>query len=183
MHERSQVKIIDRAAILHLVSKTWERESEVNNISNSRLRKNVMHRYAFIVACRHNTPLTCAEIGRVVRKDHSTTVHATKQHETNIRFDSDYRSAYETYTVEVSAISEMLLEDEEAIYPKDINELRVRLISLSKRIRGHIIEKKEIETKLIKTRREKNLLREHNRDLVKRNDLLDNEVKRLKRLL
>ena len=59
----------------------------------------------------------------------------------------------------------------------------MRLINLSKRVRGHIVEKKELEVELLKSRRERRHLKEHNKELIKRNDFLDEEVKRLKRLL
>lgn len=184
MEENKQVKIIDRASIIHLVSKMWEREMQINGIAvKCRERKHVMHRHAFMVAVRDCTKLTYAEIGRVMRKNHATVIHSLKQHETNMRFDHEYKPVYEAYCIELSAISDMLIEDGDIFYPKDANEMRLRLINMSKRIRGHIVEKKELELKLIKVKRERKYLKDHNVDLLKRNDFLDSELKRLKRLL
>jgi len=184
MEETRQVKIIDKASIIHLVSKMWEREMENNNITlKCRERRQVMHRYAFMVAVRECTTLTLSETGRIIRKDHATVLHAKKQHETNMRFDTEYKTIYDLYYLELKAISEMMIEDQELMYPTDTNEMRMRLINLSKRVRGHIVEKKELEVELLKSRRERRHLKEHNKELIKRNDFLDEEVKRLKRLL
>lgn len=184
MEKNPQVKMIDRASVIHLVAKAWRREMESNGITlRSRQRKQVMCRYAFMVAARQSTYMTYAEIGDLMKRDHATAIHAIKQHETNMRFDSKYRSLYEIYTHELTSISQVLLEDGSVISSDDPSEIRLRLMNLSKKIRGHIIDKKELEVKLVKVRNEKDHLREHNKELIKRNDFLSEELIRIKRLI
>lgn len=59
-----------------------------NRIGKSRERRNVMARFAFMVAGREL--YSTLELAKVTNKNHATIIHATKGHEMNLRFDSDY---------------------------------------------------------------------------------------------
>lgn len=59
-----------------------------NRIGKSRERRNVMARFAFMVAGREL--YSTLELAKITGKNHATIIHATKGHEMNLRFDSDY---------------------------------------------------------------------------------------------
>jgi len=61
---------------------------EKHNIHNNRERRNVSARQAFMTAAR--VYFTTLEIARVTKKNHATVIHATRSHETNIKFDTHY---------------------------------------------------------------------------------------------
>lgn len=65
-----------------------------NHITSSRQHKNVMARFAFMVAARDL--FTTLEIARVTKKNHATVIHATKWHEQNLRYDRSYPRFYQT---------------------------------------------------------------------------------------
>lgn len=76
-----------RATILQL-QEEYDNYTTHHRISPSRERRNVMARFAFMVASRDL--YTTLEIARVAKKNHATIIHATKQHEMNLKFDRDY---------------------------------------------------------------------------------------------
>lgn len=59
-----------------------------HQIGSNRERRNVSARQAFMVAAR--SLYTTIEIKKATGKDHSTVIHSTKAHETNVRFDKLY---------------------------------------------------------------------------------------------
>lgn len=59
-----------------------------NRIAENRERRNVMARFAFMVAGREL--YSTLELARITGKNHATVIHASKGHEMNLRFDSDY---------------------------------------------------------------------------------------------
>tara|TARA_R110000803_G_scaffold16021_6_gene44115 strand:+ start:5129 stop:5539 length:411 start_codon:yes stop_codon:yes gene_type:complete len=71
----------------------WERYTEIFNIKPNRDRFNIVCRFAFMVSARR--AFTTKQIGSVMGKDHSTVVHAAKQHEMNIKFDKDYQRMFD----------------------------------------------------------------------------------------
>ena len=76
-----------RATILQL-QEEYDNYTGHHRISPSRERRNVMARFAFMVAARDL--YTTLEIARVCKKNHATIIHATKGHEMNLKFDRDY---------------------------------------------------------------------------------------------
>ena len=60
----------------------------LNKIHKNREHRNVMARFAFMVAARDL--YTTLEIARVCKKNHATIIHATKGHEMNLKFDRNY---------------------------------------------------------------------------------------------
>jgi len=76
-----------RATVLQL-QEEYDNYTTLHRITASRERRNVMARFAFMVAARDL--YTTLEIARVVKKNHAVVIHATKGHEMNIKFDRNY---------------------------------------------------------------------------------------------
>lgn len=76
-----------RATILQL-QEEYDNYTTYHKITKTRERRNVMARFAFMVASRDL--YTTLEIARVVNKNHAVVIHATKGHEMNIKFDKNY---------------------------------------------------------------------------------------------
>ncbi len=76
-----------RATILQL-QEEYDNYTTYHKITKTRERRNVMARFAFMVAARDL--YTTLEIARVVKKNHAVVIHATKGHEMNIKFDRNY---------------------------------------------------------------------------------------------
>ena len=76
-----------RATILQL-QEEYDNYTTHHKITKTRERRNVMARFAFMVAARDL--YTTLEIARVVQKNHAVVIHATKGHEMNIKFDRNY---------------------------------------------------------------------------------------------
>jgi hypothetical protein len=61
-------------------------------VSESRERRSVMFRSAYaVVLLDYFGP---SAIARIIGRDHSTIIHARKNHESNLRYDSDYIRSY-----------------------------------------------------------------------------------------
>ena len=76
-----------RATILQL-QEEYDNYTTYHKITKTREQRNVMARFAFMVASRDL--YTTLEIARVVNKNHAVVIHATKGHEMNIKFDRNY---------------------------------------------------------------------------------------------
>jgi len=79
-------------ASIHSLQEEYANYLFHNRIGKSRERFNVMARFAFMVAAREL--YTTLEIAKVTEKNHATVIHATKGHDMNLRFDSDYARFY-----------------------------------------------------------------------------------------
>jgi hypothetical protein len=133
--------------------KLWDRIKKENDVAEvSRVRKNVIYRHSFLVSARKNSTLSLSEIGRIMNKDHATVLHACKQHDTNYRFDINYKSVYyivnemvRTEMTQFNVLGEDLL-DENLHKNKDV---RNRMMKIARRNRELIVENqvlaKEIE--------------------------------------
>jgi len=80
-----------RATIIEL-QEEYDNYITHHQITKSREQRNVMARFAFMVAARDL--YTTLEIARVTNKNHATVIHATKGHEINLKFDSNYMSFF-----------------------------------------------------------------------------------------
>ena len=76
-----------RATILQL-QEEYDNYTTHHKITPTREQRNVMARFAFMVAARDL--YTTLEIARVCKKNHATIIHATKGHEINLKFDRNY---------------------------------------------------------------------------------------------
>jgi len=76
-----------RATILQL-QEEYDNYTTHHKITPTREQRNVMARFAFMVAARDL--YTTLEIAKVCKKNHATIIHATKGHEINLKFDRNY---------------------------------------------------------------------------------------------
>ena len=164
----------------------WSTIEETHDVGRNRERRNVLYRFAFFVACRELSSLSLSTIGRILNKDHATVIHAMKSHESNYRFDAQYR---EIYTEIHTCLKDIIGENTEQVY----NVIKQRAMHVDPDLyHDHIIEtyKKRLAAQerehkdstavlkdtLLKTQK-------HNRILKKRMDWLNNECLRLKNLI
>ena len=124
-----------------------------NHITSNRQHKNVMARFAFMVAAREL--FTTLEIARVTRKNHATVIHATKWHEQNLKYDR----AYPRYYQDCLDIMHRLAGDRESPEATLARE-NARLIERVNNLRQELLET-----------REKLYIREEEINRIKENEL------------
>lgn len=128
----------------------WKELVAEEGLSDNRHQRNVMYRHAFLVVCREVSTLSITEIGEIIGKHHATVIHATKNHESNMRFNNIYRSAYTRIASMLGDMMVLDLDFEEFYGIKDENKkLRTRLMELSKRNRQLIVSKVNAEKRLM----------------------------------
>lgn len=164
----------------------WETIEHSHNIGKSRDRRNVLYRHAFSVACREVSQLPLASIGKILKKDHATVIHAIKNHESNYRFDNQYRSIY----TEIHAcLGDIISQNAEEVYEIVKNKaLKIdpdiftdhMLVMYKQKIENQEKEYTERNDVLQGTVKK---LTKHNKQLQKRVDELNAECLRLKNLL
>ena len=128
--------IVGAVSQFEQIKSYWKELCRDERLVDNRFQRNVMFKHAFLVATREVSSLSITEIGQIIGKHHATVIHATKNHESNMRFNAIYRQAY---TRILSTMSDMMLVDldyEEYHGLKDQNtKLRSRLMSMAKRNR------------------------------------------------
>ena len=160
----------------------WATIEKSHSIGKSREQRNVLYRHAFFVACRNVTQLSLKSIGKVLDKDHATVLHALKQHETNLRFCSQYQNIY---TEIYECLNDIIETNAERVYnivkdkaqktnPDAFNDHMVTMYKQK-------IKNQEEKTEEIK--KELAVIAKHNKQLQKRNNELNAECLRLKELL
>lgn len=169
-----------------LADNYWKSIVDSHHVGINRERRNVLYRFAFFVSCRETSNLSLSTIGRIIKKDHATVLHAIRSHETNYRFDAQYR---EIYTEMHSCLSDIIGKNTEKVY----DSIKKRALQINPAFyENHIIKtykqrldnqeseyKETIETlkdTLLKTQK-------HNKILQKRMNWLNDECLRLKNLL
>ena len=169
-----------------LADNYWKSIVDSHHVGINRERRNVLYRFAFFVSCRETSNLSLSIIGRIIKKDHATVLHAIRSHETNYRFDAQYR---EIYTEMHSCLSDIIGKNTEKVY----DSIKKRALQINPAFyENHIIKtykqrldnqeseyKETIETlkdTLLKTQK-------HNKILQKRMNWLNDECLRLKNLL
>jgi len=127
----------------------WSNLNKEKNISlTSRKRQYVIYRHSFLTSLRKHSTMSLEEIGSILDKDHSSVLHACKQHEINYRFDRDYKTVYYQIdeviakTMAPYALMDEHMYDEYMDRNKDIRE---RLMKLSKRNRELITNNKNLK--------------------------------------
>ena len=120
-------------ASIHSLQEEYANYLFHNRIGKSRERFNVMARFAFMVAAREL--YTTLEIAKVTEKNHATVIHATKGHDMNLRFDSDYARFYHQTSKmmdklrgEELANDEWELKRQNATLQERVNKLREELL-------------------------------------------------------
>lgn len=184
-YEKSQlIKVsIEYAAI----SKAWNEFSQENGFIDNRQRCNIIIKHSFSVACRKHSSLSLSEIGGIINKDHATVLHATKNHESNIKFILNYERIYKNIEKKILNAIYNSGEISSAAEIFNLKELRERLVETSKALRSKINEVKElkeynsqINPRLLK---ENNFFKKHNKEIEERNRNLERELSRVKNLI
>jgi len=143
----NRIDIVNKVNQEHQLKDYWRKIVEIHNVAPNRQRKNVMFRHAFFVVTKQLSGLSLQAIGRLLSKDHATVLHAVRQHETNMKFDSMYRKIYQNMWMD---ITDLLITDVDFFSQEGLkdenNQLRERLIKLSKMNRDLIIEKNKLIT-------------------------------------
>lgn len=106
----------------------------VNKIAKNREHRNVMARFAFMVAARdiYNT----LQIARVMGKNHATVIHAWKNHDINVRFDKQYLRYYNQSCAIIDKIRKDEEESEEMSLRRENAKIRERL----EKVREELLE-------------------------------------------
>lgn len=169
-----------------LANNYWISIVDSHHVGANRERRNVLYRFAFFVSCRETSNLSLSNIGRIIKKDHATVLHAMRSHETNYRFDAQYR---EIYTEMHSSLSDIIGKNTEKVY----DSIKKRALQINPDFyENHIIktykqrlDKQEVEYKeTIETLKDTLLkTQKHNKILQKRMNWLNDECLRLKNLL
>ena len=121
----------------------WNELTKESNIEDNRHQKNVMYRNAFMMAAREFSSLGITDISRIVDRHHATVIHAQKHHDSNIRFSKIYRNAYHRISSHLADMFILEVDFSEYNGMKDENnQLRNRLMNLSRRNRHFIMESK-----------------------------------------
>lgn len=162
----------------------WTKYKQENNVTDSRERLNVVHRHAFSVIARENVRLSLNKIGSIIGRDHATVIHACKNHETNYRFDADYRSIYNTIALE---LQDMLLHN--GVIPKtvsntnEVREIHFKYLKVSRRLRQVLQEFEAYKDNIADDKKRIAATKRYIKNLESRNNQLNIECKRLKNLL
>ena len=121
----------------------WNDLVRENKIEDNRHQKNVMYRNAFMMAAREYSSLGITDISRILERHHATVIHAQKHHDSNLRFSKIYRNAYQRISSHLSDMFILEVDFSEYNGLKDENnQLRNRLMSMSRRNRNLIMESK-----------------------------------------
>lgn len=121
-----------------LLQEEYNQYVYANNIKDNRQHKNVMARFAFMVAARDL--FTTLEIARVTRKNHATVIHATKWHEQNLRYDRAYPRYYQVCLDMMQRLGggtespEQSLSRENAMLIERVNNLRQELLETREKL-------------------------------------------------
>jgi hypothetical protein len=143
--------------------KLWKQITKGYKITETRERRNVRFRHAFLVSARMNANLSLHAVARILNKDHATVIHAVKQHESNYVYDDVYRTVYNAISDSIiSALAEYYVSKSEKSSQQLTNlsvdtQLKTENSNLTRRIKelkneiNVIKEQHQIEvTKLVK---------------------------------
>jgi hypothetical protein len=169
-----------------LANNYWKSMVDSHHVGSNRERRNVLYRFAFFVSCRETSSLSLSTIGRIIKKDHATVLHAIRSHEGNYRFDAQYR---EIYTEMHTCLSDIIGSNTEKVY----DAVKQRALQINPDFyENHIIQtyKQRLDTQdreykeTIETLKDTLLqTQKHNKILQKRMNWLNDECLRLKNLL
>jgi hypothetical protein len=140
----NRVDIIERVNQQHQLEEYWKQIVRTHGLDDSRNRRNVVYRHAFMVAAKEISGLTFKAIGNLLHRDHASVIHAQKSHEANMRFDKNYAKVYQNIYMDISDILVTDIDFFSREGLKDENkELRVRLMKLARMNRELIVERNE----------------------------------------
>jgi len=147
-----------------------------NNFVDNRKKENIIIKHSFFVVATELTSLSLAAIGSILNKDHSTVLHAKRNHNDNMRFLSNYKNIYNSIYKSLCLNLEVYRDVEDAESIIELKELRFRLVQISQKLRNTMLDASELNSK-------NKLLMNHNKSLHDRNIRLEKELSRVKNLL
>jgi hypothetical protein len=117
------------------------------NISmGSRLTEVVSYRQAFMVFLRFETTLGVSDIGKLVKRDHSTVLHAEKNHMKHMLGETNKSDAYRVAWENVTQLANTGKEFKEEEYTEGMPtfslnvSLRKKVHNLERRVKDYIME-------------------------------------------
>jgi hypothetical protein len=165
----------------------WSKISKKLRHEDNRIRANVIIRHSFFVAARQLTSLSLSEIASILNRDHASVIHAIKNHDSNLKYLPHYANVFSDI---VKGLKSMLSYEADVYSASNIDkisDLRLRLIDLSQKLRIKIKELNDFKRLKVnmpeKIERKNRILINHNQDLKSRITNLENEIRRLKKLI
>jgi hypothetical protein len=92
----------------------WKLYNEEYGLTNSRERKNVIYKYAYINACKPF--FGCSELGRITGYNHATILHAWRVHDTNLLFSPDSEFYSEVYEISKNRLDSAIGEKVDPLF-------------------------------------------------------------------
>ena len=108
-----------------MLEEYWNVLQETHNLTESRERRNVIFRHAFSTAARHFSNLSLSSIGKIMRKDHATVLHAINSHEQNYTYDQTYRDTFDLLSNQIADRINKYSEDLEQIMADRLSKINV----------------------------------------------------------
>jgi len=107
-------------------------------ITQSRERRNIIYKYAYINALKPF--LGCSDAGHVIGCNHATILHAWRAHETNMRYSRDRLEYADIYEMCVNRISNSIGDDCDPLFFYTKGEVIRMYRSLEKKYEGYAKE-------------------------------------------
>lgn len=175
--------LLDQFAVLE---EYWDSLVQTHDIKKNREERNVMYRHAFSVACREYSNMSLSAIGKIIRRDHATVLHAVKQHKNQYNFNKQYRDTYDALSSVIADKVDRQTEEVEAIIYKRLSKVDVQtytdsMVSVYKNKLDR--EQRKYEDKIDALNSELIIVRRALRNSRNREERLNAECKRLKNLL
>ena len=163
----------------------WTQYCHKMGVQDNRQRKNIIHKHAFLKIMKDVTTLSLADIGSILNKDHATVLHAAHNHETNYKFDINYRWIYhnlldqvQEFMLKIDVISVSMIEEE-----KNAGSSHFKFLELSQRLRKKIAEFDAYKKSMKDEIKRINTVDSYIKSLEARNDKLNRELIRIKNLV
>ena len=180
-NDKSSDVIVDAVVYHQSLVRFWDNHKKIHGITESRDRRNIIHRYCFINLVREATPLSLTAIGKVLDKNHATIIHAIKAHESNYKYDYDYRVVYEKMRIVLedlflnNGLGNELIDEEMTRFEK-----HERLLSLSRRLRNKIVEYERLKSTYEMSMVRVKIVQKENLSLHEENHRLKGQLNKLR---
>lgn len=163
----------------------WTQYCHKMGVQDNRQRKNIIHKHAFLKIMKDVTTLSLADIGSILNKDHATVLHAAHNHETNYKFDINYRWIYhnlldqvQEFMLKIDVIPVSMMDEQ-----KNVDSSHFKFLELSQRLRKKIAEFDEYKKSVKDDVKRINTIDSYIKSLEARNDKLNRELIRIKNLV
>lgn len=163
----------------------WTKYCQDMGVKDNRQRKNIIHKHAFLKIMKDVTTLSLADIGSILNKDHATVLHAAHNHETNYKFDINYRWTYhkildqvQDFMLDIDVIPLTMMDSH-----KNVDSSHFKFLELSQRLRKKIAEFDAYKNSVKDDIKRINTVDSYIRSLEARNDKLNKEILRIKNLV